>query len=196
MLYLVTGMSNSRKVYVVVCLVIAIGLGQSYDSLISTEWIDKFAVWCGGATLVALAVAVGEIFHAGRTNKKIADSIASTTMDLVTHSSAAHLIESISLLDDTSNSVLRGEYLEALRSLQVARRFWVKVSRRVLTLKQTDDVSALFTKAEKKVSAGAFSTLAAPLSPQQVLEISATIVKIKNIIERIERSGEKNHAAT
>ncbi|UYP76586.1 hypothetical protein [Xanthomonas campestris] len=178
------------------CIVIALGLWCFYELLISARGVNKFAVWCGGATLMALAIAIGEIFHAGSVQRKIASSTSRSTLEVVRHASAAHLIESISLLDDAMNFVLKSDFHEALRSLQVARRFWVKVSRRVITSQETNTVSELFTTAERRVAAGVFTSVASPFTPQQRLEVCSIILKIKEAIERIERSGEKDHAAT
>lgn len=113
--------------------------------------LNQFAFWTGLATLIALMVALGEIFHSSRTTKLIKRAIDTKLNEQARLSSASLIAEVSSLLDECSAHVGKSDYHPALRALQIARRFNVRIERAFLS---TPEKHVLITngldKAEKK----------------------------------------------
>lgn len=186
-------MSKSRIVYCIAVIAICIAACFFNKTLSSPEWINSFSFWSGVVTLIALVIAIGEVFNSGTTQALIKKAIDKHATEQAKISSASSISEVIALLDESNTKVCAQDYLSSMRLLQLARRFLARIDSRFFSAETTaGSLSDLFNKAESKIQTASHSTLAAPITPRQRSNISVIVCEIKSKIEVIERTGAIN----
>jgi hypothetical protein len=179
-------MSHVRWTYLVATLLVCASLVHLKGEWGNSDSINVFNYWCGGATLVALVVAIGEIVHAGTAGKAVRKAFARAA-----HQQAKVLaIEVISLIDDVSSKVQRKDYSAALRALQMARRFLARLDARYAKdLTQRPSLTPLLNDAEMIILKAIHNTTSATMSREARHTLSDYLVRIKSSVETLERRG-------
>jgi hypothetical protein len=180
-------MSHVRWIYVVATLLVCAALVHLKGERGNSDSIGAFTYWCGGATLVALVIAIGEIVHAGTA----ADAVRRAFAHAAHQQAKVLAIEVISLIDDVSSKVHRRDYSAALRALQMARRFLARLeSRYAKEVAEHPSLTPMLNDAEMIILKAIHNTASASMSRVSRHALSGCLVRIKSSVETLERRGE------
>lgn len=186
-------MTSIRCWFILVSGLIFTGALFTHSTFSSDDRINSFSFWTGVATLIALVVAIGEIVNSGALQKLIGEAVDRYAAQHTSIISAAAIVEVIALLDDSTSKVQSEEYGTALRVVQLARRFLVRVDLGKFGKGlDADEIGTLFNKAERKMQSASHSTPTSPMSPAQKMKIISLVNEIKTNLEKIERHGVKS----
>lgn len=176
-----------RVLYVLLTVALLAALLCHKEQIVSAQdSLNDFSFWTGLATLVALIVALGEIFHSSRTTKLIKAAIDKKLNEEARLSSSSLIVEISSLLDECSSNIGKSDYHSALRALQIARRFNVRIERKFLSTPEKHiAISNGLDKAEKKIQIACHTTLSSPLTRRQQTEIVNLVTTSKLNIEQL-----------
>lgn len=176
-----------RVVYITATLALVVLLTFYRLRIVSTQdSLNQFSFWTGLATLIALIVALGEIFHSSRTTKLIKDTIDKKLNEQARLSSSSLVVEISSLLDECSTHIGRSDYHSALRALQIARRFNVRIEKKFLSDPEKHvAISDGLDKAEKRIQVACHTSLGSPLTKRQQTDIVNLVTTSKLNIEQL-----------
>jgi len=179
-------MSHVRWAYVVATVLVCAVLVHLRTDWGSSDSINIFTYWCGGATLVALVIAIGEIVHAGTAATAVRRAFSRAAQQ----QTKVLAIEIISLIDDVSSKVQRRDYSAALRALQMARRFLARLDDRYAQdAARCSALTPMLNDAEIIILKAIHTTTGASMSREARHALSDYLVRIKSSVETLERRG-------
>ena len=176
-------MSHVRWAYGVLSVAMSVVLVCLSDQWATSDTIDAFTYWCGVATLVALVIAVGEVFHAGAATSAVNLALSAAAR----HEARTLSLEVIALVDEVSERTRQEDYTAALRAAQIARRFAGRLDSGLVLLSEVSALSTQLCKVEHvlhrtmNVHAGTTMTRSARSA------LNDTLMEIKVVAEKLAR---------
>lgn len=176
-------MSHVRWTYGVASGAICILLVCLSGSWAAPDRIDSFTYWCGVATLVALVVAVGEVFHAGTATNAVSLALSASARQ----EARTLCIEIIALVDEVSERARKEDYTAALRATQIARRFTARLDFKHVLRDEGSEIATQLAKVEQLLQRAMTSDTRRPMNNSARTSLNDMLMRIKAAAEVLAR---------
>lgn len=153
--------------------------------------INEFSYFGVVATLVALVVAIFEVFHSVSVSKSIRDEAKKILQQARDVSGASFVSECLSVLDEANEHVSGERYVLALKCFQYFRKTYVRISAPENIRMEVDNV---LSDVELSLQQATHTSAQAPLGKSKRVKIHKDILAIKKQLEEMNPAKRGDYA--
>lgn len=144
---------------------------------------DGFQYYGTVAGIVALLIALAEVWHSIHVTQSIASQLRSSLEKVFRIDLAAGLADCLGYLDQANNHVSRDDYVSALSLFQFVRRTIVRLD--ISATEKSAEVREAFTIIETSLQSATHSSAIAPFDRPKKAKLAKDIVRLKEHLESI-----------